>query len=101
MDEKASVLLGTLGTIVLGIIGSLIAWFAGNASLQGNNREIVRQMLNFEISLLIVGLLSLIPYVGLIVGPVVFIMNLIFAIKSFMAAKNNAAFSAPGYEFVK
>ena len=101
MDEKVSVLFGTLGTIVLGVFATLIAWYAGNAFLQGNNREIVRQMLNFEISLFIVGLLSIIPFVGFIVAPVVLIMNLIFAIKGFVAFQKNAEFKAPGYEFIK
>lgn len=101
MNEKVCVLLGTLGTIILGVLGPLIAWFGGANVLSGNNKEIVRQMFNFEISLCIVGLLSIIPFVGFIVAPVVLIMNLIFAVKAFLASNKNEVFKAPGYEFVK
>ena len=50
MDSKTLVLIGTIVTIILGIIASIVAWFAGGQKLQGKEREAIRQMFNFEIS---------------------------------------------------
>lgn len=101
MDEKALKIFGTILVIFLGVIASLIAWCLGGKDLEGNARETIRQMLNFEISLIILSLLSIIPFVGLVVGLVVLITNIVFGIKSFIAINNDTPFKAPGYEFVK
>lgn len=102
MNEKTLVLLGTLGTIILGVIAAALAWFLGGSALQSPNKEILRQMLNFEISLLIVGLIcGFIPFVGVLIGLVLAVFNLFIAIKAFIASNNNEAFKAPSYEFIK
>ena len=56
MDEKTIGIFGTIAVILLGVIGSLLAWCLGGKDLQGNKREVIRQMLNFEITLIIVSL---------------------------------------------
>ncbi len=101
MEEKNLTLISTLGVIILGVIGPLIGWFCGGCNLESNSKETIRQMLNFEITLILVSFLTLIPLIGLIVPVIVFVTNIIFAIKSFNATKNNAPFKAPGYEFIK
>ena len=102
MNEKTLTIIGTLGTILFGVIASLVAWFAGGKDLQGNSKEIIRQMFNFELTILIASIvLGLIPFVGILVGFVVLVANLVFAIKSYIAATKGAEFKAPGFEFIK
>ena len=43
MNEKTLGYLGTLGTILLGLIASLIAWFGGLKDTQSHEKEVVRQ----------------------------------------------------------
>ena len=86
----------------LGVIGSLLADGALAVKIcKATKREVIRQMLNFEITLIIVSFLAIIPLVGLIVGLAVLVANIIFAIKSFKAFNNDAEFKAPAYQFVK
>ncbi len=102
MNEKTLTIIGTLGVILFGVIASAVAWFAGGKDLSGSSREIIRQMFNFELTILIVSLvLGFIPLVGLIAGFAIMIANIVFAIKSFAASNNNAEFKAPCYEFIK
>ncbi len=101
MDEKTLGIFGTIAVILLGVIGSLVAWFLGGKDLEGNKREILRQMLNFEITLIIVSFLGLIPFVGIVVGLAVLVGNIVFAIKSFQAYNNDTEFKAPAFDFVK
>ncbi len=53
-------------------------WCLGGKDLQGNKREVIRQMLNFEITLIIVSFLAIIPLVGLIVGLAVLVAKYYF-----------------------
>lgn len=102
MNEKTLTIIGTLGTIILGVFASLIAWFAGGKELQGNSKEVIRQMFNFELTIFVAGIvLGLIPVVGQILALVIFVANLVFAIQSFVAANKGAEFKAPGFEFIK
>lgn len=97
MNEKTIVIIGTLGTILLGVIGSLIAWFAGKDTLQGNGKEIVREMFNLELSLTVVGLLICwIPVVNMLCG-LLALTNLVFAILAFIAYKDNKEFKTPSF----
>ena len=98
MDEKTSVLVGTIGSIFLGVIAAALAWILGKDTLTGNNKEIVRQMLNFEISLMIVSfVLAIIPFVGVVLALIVWVVNIIFCVKAFLAHKNNVEFKAPSF----
>ena len=95
MNEKTLTIIGTLGVILFGVIASAVAWFAGGKDLSGSSREIIRQMFNFELTILIVSLvLGFIPLVGLIAGFAIMIANIVFAIKSFAASNNNEEFKA-------
>lgn len=102
MKEKTLSIIGTLGTILFGVFASLFAWFAGGKDLQGNSKEVIRQMFNFEITIFIAGLvLGWIPLVGILVGLAIFVANIVLAIKSFVAANKGEEFKAPGFEFIK
>ncbi len=97
MNEKILVIIGTLGTIILGVIASLIAWFVGKDSLQGNNREIVRQMFNLQLSLLVISvIICWMPIVNIICA-LLPLINLVFAIMAFIAHQNNKEFKAPSF----
>ena len=39
MDEKTIGIFGTIAVILLGVIGSLLAWCLGGKDLQGNRSE--------------------------------------------------------------
>ena len=102
MNEKNLVILATLGTIILGIIASLIAWFVGGKDLQSHNKEILRQLLNFQITIAIVGfLVNLIPFVGQFIFLVIFVVSIVYAVKGFNASNKNTEFKAPSFEIVK
>lgn len=102
MNEKGFVILGTLGTILLGVFASLIAWLVGSDKLQENGKEIVRQMFNWEVSILIISLIVCwIPVIGAILCMVMNVANLVFAIKAFLAYQNNKEFKAPSFINIK
>lgn len=102
MDEKTLVLLGTLSTIVLGVIGSIVAWYSGGQELQGNSREIIRKMFNFEICLFCAALIiSVVPFIGALVAPAFFVVNLIVALKAYNAVTKGTEFDVPCIEIIK
>ena len=104
-NEKVLTLVGTLGVIILGVIGSLVAWFLGGKDLEGNARETLRQIFNFEISLIIVAFIvgvvsAFIPFVGILVL-LLSLANLVLPIMAFIAINNGTEFKAPSFQFVK
>ncbi|MBR6098482.1 DUF4870 domain-containing protein [bacterium] len=104
MDEKTLVIIGTIVSIFLGLIASLIAWFCGGRDLQpGASREAIRLMFNFEICCFILIIaLGWIPILGQLLILALWIANIIFAIKAYNAAtKNEEGFKIPCYEFIK
>ncbi len=102
MNEKTIGVLGTLGTIILGIFAAAIALFAGGNALQGKTREVVKQMFNFELVILVFGIVTgFIPVVGTIIGGVIFIVNLLVAIKAYLALGSEAEFKLPIPEIIK
>ena len=102
MDEKMTGILGTLGVILLGVIASVIAWALGPKDLPAAKKEIVRQMLNFQITILIVSLvLCWIPIVGALVCLVVWVANIYYAIVSFMAYEKGNTIKIPAIELIK
>lgn len=92
---------GTLGAILLGFIAPLIAYF--NSNLTPEEKTIITSLLNFEISLLLICIvINFIPIIGQIIGLLLGIVNIVYSIKAFIAAKNNKPFNAiTVYQFVK
>lgn len=102
MDEKTSVIVGTILTIFFGLLASLIAWFCGGEKLQGSSREAIRQMFNFEITFFILAVvIGWVPILGQLAVLILWIMNIVFAIKSFNAANNNQEIRVPSFNIVK
>lgn len=102
MDEKITVLVGTLLTIIFGILASIIAWFAGGQNLQGASKEAIRKMFNFEINFLIIAiLLGWIPVAGQILVLALWIANIVFAIKAYNAANSGQEVNIPSFELIK
>ena len=102
MDEKVLGILGTLGCIILGVVAAAVAWFCGGSELQTPAKEVLRRMFNFEITIVILGvILMFIPVVGQLIALALSAVNLIYAVMAFLAIQNNKEFKAPAYEFIK
>ena len=94
MNEKTTVLLGILGALLLGVIATAVAWILGKDTLQPHSREVMRRLLNLEITLLLLGLIPLLT-------PLVLIANVIFVVLAFMAVNNGTEFKAQAFNFIK
>ena len=102
MDSKTLVLIGTIVTIILGVIASIVAWFAGGQKLQGKEREAIRQMFNFEISCLILAILiGWIPLLGQLFVFGIWIANIVYSIKTFNAVNSDSDIAVPGFNLIK
>jgi uncharacterized Tic20 family protein len=100
MSEKGLVILGTLGCILIGVLGTLIAWFCGGKDLTGNAKDILKKMFNFQLSLTLVGIIiSFIPIVNLLL--LLFsLIGTVYVIKAFVAYNKNTQFNAPSFGFI-
>ncbi len=102
MDQKTLVIIGTILTIILGVLASLIAWFAGGQKLEGSAREAIRQMFNFELTYLILAIvLGWIPLLGQLLILILWIANIVFAIKAFQAGTKNTDLKIPCFNMIK
>lgn len=100
---KGMLALGTLGVILLGVFAPLITWATKKDELQGKEKDIIRKMLNFEITLLIVCvLINFIPLIGLIICMILGVVNIVIAIIGYGALSNDKEFNPPmTYHFIK
>lgn len=102
MDQKTLVLVGTILTLIFGLLASLVAWFAGGKELEGASKEAIRQMFNFELTYLILALvLGWIPIIGLLVCLGLWIANIVFAIKAFNAGTKDGEVKIPAFNLIK
>jgi len=102
MDGKTWATIATLGSIIFGVLAPLLAWFAGGSTLQGNEKEIVRQILNFEFLIFIICFIAgWIPLINLLVWLIAWIATIVYAVKGYTSIGKNEPFKAPGYEFMK
>ena len=102
MDKKTLVLVGTLLTLIFGVLASIVAWFAGGKELEGVARDAIRQMFNFELTYLIAALvLGWIPLLGQLLILILWICNIVFAIKAFNAANKDEEVKVPAFDFIK
>lgn len=102
MDEKFLMVLGILGSIFLGFIPPIVLWLMSKNSLQANNKEIIRQLLNWEFSIaIVIFVVTFLPTVNIFMLPVLWFVNLFFVVKAYLACTQNTAFKAPGFEFLK
>ena len=102
MDEKTSVMFGTIITIFLGIIASLIAWLCGGEKLQGKGREAIRQMFNFELTFFILAVaIGWIPLLGQLAVFIIWIANIVFAIKAYNSVNSSEELKIPAFNIIK
>ena len=103
MKNTGLMIFGTLGAILLGFIPPLIVWCLSKEKLETGEKEVIKTILNFEISLLIVCLVaSLIPFIGKLIVSVCSILNIVYAIMAYLAANDNKPLKPlTFYEFVK
>lgn len=101
-NEKGILALGTLGGL-LGILIPLIVWAVKKETLSPYAKCILTGMVNFELTLLIVSILvSLIPVVGVIIGLILSVFNLVVVIMAFSASSKKNEFKYPmTYNFIK
>jgi uncharacterized membrane protein len=105
MKNNGLMAFSTLGVILLGFIAPLVA-FINKDKLTPEEKAIIVSLFNFEISYLIitvaVGIVSsYIPFAGLI-NLIFAVINIVYGIQSFMAARENKPFNAfTVYDFVK
>lgn len=102
MNNKNLMILGTLGAIFIGLFAPLIAYI-NKDKLQTPDRLIITAFLNFELSLLIICVvLNFIPLFGQIICAIMCVINIIYSIVAYNAAKTGNKFNPPYfYEFVK
>lgn len=102
MKNKGLMILGTLGIILLGILAPLIVWLCKDR-LDGGEKSVIATVFNFEISILIIGLISrFIPFFGGLVCTVLYIANIVYGVMAFIAAKENKPLTPLTiYEFIR
>lgn len=102
MDQKTLVLIGTILTIIFGLLASLIAWFAGGKNLEGPARDAIRQMFNYELTFVIVAIvLGWIPLLGQLLVLILWIVGIVFSIKAFNAANSGTTVKVPCLNLIK
>lgn len=102
MDKKTLILIGTILTIIFGLLAALVAWFAGGKELEGSAKEAIRQMFNFELTYLILAIvLGWVPVLGQLLVLGLWIANIVFAIKAFNAANKDEEVKVPAFNLIK
>ncbi len=102
MKNDGLLMFGALGAIILGFIAPLIVWL-NKDNLTPDEKSITAALFNFEISLFIVCILiNLIPLLGQLVCLVLWVVNVIYALKAFICVREHKPFNAPTiYTFIR
>ena len=104
-SEKTLVLLITILSIITGFIAPLVLWIFKKNELSDFSKNFVRKLLNFELTLLCVCIIFLIPFIGPIIsvigGPAVWIINIIYCIIAAIAVSDSKEANLPSYKFIK
>ena len=100
-DEKVFLTVSSLGAI-FGFIIPLIIWALKKDNFSDYTKNFLTDILNFELILLIISLiLMFIPFLGLL-SIVLFVFNLIIALRAFSAAQTKTEYSFPiKYRLIK
>ena len=92
-SEKTLILLIVILSIISGFIAPLVLWLLKKNELSDFAKNIIRKLLNFELTLLCLCILFIIPFIGPIIsyigGPFVWIVNVIYCIMCAMAVTNS------------
>ncbi len=104
-SEKTLVLLIVILSIVTGFLAPLILWLLKKPELSDYAKILTKRLLNFELTLLCVCILFLVPFIGPMIsfigGPLIWIINVIYCIMYAIAIANSKEISLPGYQFIK
>ena len=97
MNTKGILMVVTLLSIITSFVSSLIYWLFFGKSLEETSRTYLTSLLNFEITLALIGIIFGAisgPFAGFIVGLITFI-NLIFVIIATLNLANDKAYKFP------
>ena len=104
-SEKTLVLLIVILSMITGFLASLVVWALKKDELGENARNFVRNLLNFELTLLCVCVLFIIPFIGPLLAylgaPGLWVVNVVYCIMAAVAISNSKTLSLPSYEFIK
>ena len=105
-NEKTLVLLTLILSIIVGFLAPLIIWALKKNEMNDYSRNVVRKLLNFELTLACIGLIFLIPIIGqllAIVGaPIVWILNIVYCILAVIKISNFEDVNFPiSFNFIK
>ncbi len=96
-EEKTFLVVSSLGAIA-GFILPLIMWILKKEEFSDYTKKFLADMLNFELLLLIISIgLTLVPFIRWIAGMVLFIVNLIVALRCFAAVRERKEYNFPLY----
>ena len=94
-DENGFLAIASLGAII-GFVIPLIMWALKKDSFSDYTKIFLTDLLNFELVLFIINIvLYMIPFLGWLLGMLVFIVNLIVALRCYSATKVRAEYSFP------
>ena len=94
-EEKTFLTIASLGAIV-GIVLPLIMWALKKDSFSEYTKNFLASVVNFELVMLIICIgIGLIPFARNIVSLVIFIFNLIVALKAFSAVQEKKEYAFP------
>lgn len=102
-NEKALLIAGTLGSIFLGFLMPLLIWLVKKDDLSFYGKEMMRGMLNFELTIFIASVvLALIPFIGKLLLAFIPLINAVIPILAFIAVMSHKEYKFPfSYEFIK
>lgn len=104
MDKDRNlVVLTTISCIIFSFIGPLVIWLTKKDELAVEVKDYITNLLNFELTLLLVGVavgvLGIIPILGFIIGaiavPLLMLINVILIIIATLKVTNNELFKFP------
>ena len=102
-NSKNTLILTAIGSIFLGFLVPLIVWFVNKDSMQEEPKKYLTHLLNFELTLLIVGVIlvavKIIPILGGLICaigcPILWIANIAFMIIAAVKLSNNEQYKFP------
>ena len=98
-EEKYIMIAMLVCCLFLGFLSPLIIMIVAKEKLSESSLQMLKAFLNFELFLLILIVVTLIPIIGWILSfilcPVIFVCGLLFPIWGLVATANNQAFKVP------
>lgn len=104
-SEKTLILLVVILSIISGFLASICLWAIQKDSLSHDAKNFTRNLLNFELSILCICAIFIIPVIGPAIGyfgaPVLWVVNVVYCIMAAVAISESKALKLPCYEFIK